>query len=232
MVHADLWGPYRYKTHGNYNYFLIIVDDKSRVTWVYLLPNKSTVSSFLQEFITLIQNQFKIVIKTIRTDNGSEFINKSVKSLLAEFGILLQTSCVYTPQRNGLVERKHRHLLNCARTLRFHVGLAITFWGDCILIATFLINKTPTSVLDDKSPYQVLYNSIPYYNLLKVFGSLCYATIVPQASDKFAARSVKGVFLGYPYDKKRIRSSVFENYTSFYFTRCSLCGECFSFQKH
>lgn len=202
LVHADLWGPYRFKTHDNCSWFLSLVEDKSRVTWVYLLPDKTVVSSLLQEFIIHIQNQFGTVIKTLRTDNETEFFNNSVSTFLKRLGIVHQSSCAYSPQQNGLVERKHRHLLNCARALRFHAGLPIIFWGDCILTAAYLINRTPTKVLNNKSPYEVLFHTAPDYKLLKVFGALCYATVLPKPSDKFAAKAVKGVFLGYPYGQK------------------------------
>lgn len=202
LVHADLWGPYRFKTHGSCNFFLTLVEDKSRTTWIYLVSDKATVPVLIQEFITLIQNQFLVTIKVLRTDNGTKFVNQTLAAYLSSLGIIHQSSCVYTPQQNGLVERKHRHLLNCARALRFHAGLPIIFWGDCLMAAAYLINRTPTAVLDHKSPYEILYQSVPEYDQLRVFGCLCYATIVPQPPDKFAPRSVKGVFLGYPYAKK------------------------------
>lgn len=167
-----------------------------------MIPNKTSVSHILQEFIILIQNQFKTTIKNIRTDNGTKFFNASVTSFLKNLGIIHQISCAYTPQQNGLAERKHRHLLNCARALRFHVGLPIQYWGDCILTATYMINRTPTAVLNNQSPYQVLYEKVPNYDMIKVFGCLCYATVLPKPGDKFAPRAVKGVFLGYPYAQK------------------------------
>ncbi|KAL8116037.1 hypothetical protein AgCh_022503 [Apium graveolens] len=202
LVHGDLWGPYRIPTHGTYKWFLTLVEDKSRSTWAYLLPDKTSVFAILKEFVALVKNQFETTIKTFQTDNGTEFFNTSVNNFLQNLGIIHQASCAYTPQQNGLVERKHRHLLDCARTLRFHANLPITFWGDCVLTAAYLINRTPTKVLQGKSPFQVFFNTLPDYTTLKVFGSLCYATIVPHPADKFATRSIKGVFLGYPFAKK------------------------------
>lgn len=182
--------------------FLTLVEDKSRTTWVFLLSDKSAVPMMLKEFVMFIQTQFHTTIKVIRTDNGTELCNKTVDSFLKGLGIIHQQSCVYTPQQNGLVERKHRNLLNCARALRFHASLPILFWGDCILTAAYLVNRTPTVVLQNRSPFEVLFNTSPDYDSLRVFGSLCYATVVPQPADKFAARAIKGVFLGYPYNKK------------------------------
>lgn len=121
--------------------FLTIVDDKSCATWVYLLSDKSVVPTLIKEFIFLVENQFTIVVKVLRTDNDTEFINKRLSRFSLEKGILHQTSCVYTPQQNGLVECKHRHILNCARALRFHVGLPVVFWGDCLLTTVYLIKS-------------------------------------------------------------------------------------------
>ena len=84
-----------------------------------------------------------------------------------------ERSYVDTPQQNGRVEHKHRHILNVARALRFQAFLPIKFWGDCVLTAAYLINRTPTKLLKGKSPYEVIYGCQPSCNEILVFGSLC-----------------------------------------------------------
>lgn len=129
LVHADVWGPYRVKTHGSCNMFLTLVDDKSSCTWIYLLPDKSVVSQILKEFILLIKNQFTKTVKVLRTDNGSEFMNRTLASFLAELGIIHQCSCVYTPQQNGLVERNAIYLIvrgHCVFMLIFPLHFGVT----------------------------------------------------------------------------------------------------------
>lgn len=100
------------------------------------------------------------------------------------------------------MERKHKTLLNTARALSLQASLPITFWGDCILTATYLLNRTPVQSLQGVSPYQILFNEPPAYNHLKVFGALCYATNTLPHKDKFEEIAYKCVFLSYPFAQK------------------------------
>ena len=148
----------------------------------------------------MVQTQFQTKVRTIRSDNGSEFL--CLKNQFSKLGIVHETSCVGTPQQNGRVERKHRHILNVARALRFEASLPIDFWGECILTAAYLINRTPTSLLNGLTPYERIHNKAPTYDHLRIFGTLCYVHNQGTRGDKFAPRSNKCVFLGYPYGKK------------------------------
>lgn len=201
LVHLDVWGPYKVLTIGGFKYFLTIVDDFTRATWVYLLKSKDEVFNCFLAFFKVLQNQFGVKIKTIRSDNGTEFVNSHMKNFCITEGILHQTTCAYTPQQNGVVERKHRHILNVARSLVFEAGLPLKYWGDAVLTAVFLINRTPSSILDGKTPFELVYKRKPKLDHLRVFGCLCFATKLNQ-SDKFSERAEKCVLLGYAVDKK------------------------------
>ncbi|GAA0163145.1 hypothetical protein LIER_39533 [Lithospermum erythrorhizon] len=148
----------------------------------------------------MVDRQFGAKVKVVRSDNGTEFF--CLRDYFLQNGIVFQTSCVETPQQNGRVERKHRHILNVGRALRFQGNLPITFWSECILTAAFLINRTLSHVLNYKTPYELIYGHIPDYSDLRVFGSLCYAHDQRGKLDIFGRRSRKCVVLGYPYGKK------------------------------
>lgn len=112
----------------------------------------------LCNFITLVERQFARKVKTIRSDNWYEFL--CLTDYFCTNGIIHETSCVGTPQQNGRVDRKHQHILYVVRALRFHSHLPVEFWSLCVLTAGYLINRTPTEVLDGKSPFEALYNDL------------------------------------------------------------------------
>jgi len=129
-------------------------------------------SSIIKSFVYLIHTQFNYKIKCIRTNNGNEFL---LKDFYSANDRLLQNSCVGTPQQNGTVERKHQHILGIARSLLFQANLQKTFWAHVISHAGHIINRLPTLFLSQKCPFQMLYECLPDFTLLKVFGSLCFA---------------------------------------------------------
>ena len=135
---------------------MTVVDDYTRSVWVYLLRSKDEVFEYIVSFFNMLQTQFHQTVKIVRSDNSTEFVNTKFKNFANEKGIIHQTSCIYTPQQNGVVERKHRHLLNVARALMFQSGLPLSMWHECILTATYLINRTPSSILNGKCPYELV----------------------------------------------------------------------------
>lgn len=107
-------------------------------------------------FLKFVQNQFNKTVKTCRADNGTEFVNEKYSTVFKTLGIH-QRSCAYSPQQNGVVERKHSHILEIVRALKIHAGIPIRFWGQCIQTALYLINRLPSSMID-MSPYEKLHN--------------------------------------------------------------------------
>ncbi|CAH9085646.1 unnamed protein product [Cuscuta epithymum] len=201
LIHCDIWGGYRSDSLSGARYFLSIVDDFTRGVWVYLMKNKSEVSQFLIKFCNMVYTQFEQRVKRIRADNGVEFQTNILSDYYGRNGILLETSCTDTPQQNGVVERKHRHILEVARALRFQSGLPINFWGECILTAVYIINRLPSPVIFNKSPFEMLLGKVPSYDHLRVFGCLVYAHDNKQ-KDKFSERGSPGIFIGYPHGQK------------------------------
>lgn len=129
LIHTDIWGPYKVATRQKFRYFLTIVDDFSRMTWIYLLQYKSEYLQSLKSFCNFAHRQFNASIAVVKSDNALEFANAACKEFFHSEGMVHQTSCAYRSQQNSRVERKHRHVLEVARALMFQSGIAVSFWG-------------------------------------------------------------------------------------------------------
>ena len=116
LIHIDIWGPFSVESVEGFKYFLTIVDDCTRVSWIYMLRNKSDVKHVFSTFLDHASAQYQTTFKKIRSDNAPEL---AFTGLLNSKGTIHQFSCAYTPQQNSVVERKHQHLLNVARALLF-----------------------------------------------------------------------------------------------------------------
>ena len=133
-----LGGPVAHPSVFGYKYFLTIVDDKSRYTWLYFMKFKSEASHLIPNFVTFVETQFNVKVKAIRTDNAPEL---KLTNFFQSKGILHHTTCVETPQQNGIVEYKHQHILNVTRALMFHSHLPKFFWHFASAHAVHLINQ-------------------------------------------------------------------------------------------
>ena len=113
----DLFGPVVYLSHEGNKYGLIIVDDYSHFTWVFFLYDKCQVQEKVKIFVRRAQKEFGLSIKKVRSYNGTEFKNTLVEEFLDKEGIKHEFLTPYTPQQNGVVERKNRTLIDMARTM-------------------------------------------------------------------------------------------------------------------
>ena len=145
----------------------------------------------------MVQNLLSSFIKTIHTNNGGEFVNHAFSSFLTASGISHQLTCPYTSEQNGVVERKHRHIVSMGRCLLYQAGVPDSYWVHAFHTATFLINRTSTSLLKGSSPFRVLFHRSPDLSLMKVFGCLSFPHLVPYTKHKLQPRYLPCVFLGY-----------------------------------
>lgn len=185
--------------------FLTLVDDFSRFTWVHMLKHKSDCVQVMTAFLNHVETQFHTKVLTVRSDNAKEFTHGGMFTLFQSRGIFHQTSCAYTPQQNGVVERKHRHLLETARCLYFHSKIPEKYWNECILCATYLINRLPLQSINNDSPYFRLYKSQASLDHLKTFGCLCFVSTTDSHRHKFDPRALMCAFLGYTPTQKGYR---------------------------
>ncbi|GJW08936.1 reverse transcriptase domain-containing protein [Tanacetum coccineum] len=124
----DLCGPMRVESINGKKYVLVIVDDYSRYTWTHFLRSKDETPGVLIDFLTLVQRGLHAQVTTVRTDKGTEFLNKSLHAYFAKEGIRHETSTARTPEQNGVVERRNRTLVEAARTMLAPPKFLLFIW--------------------------------------------------------------------------------------------------------
>jgi hypothetical protein len=202
LVHADLWGPAPIIAKNAFKFYLVLVDEYTKFTWVYLLKHKSDTFQTFTQFRAMIETQFSLPIKVLRTDCGGEFISTPFNQFCASKGIIHQLSCPHTPQQNGVAEGKHRHLVQCALALLSQSKLPMSFWSYAVATTAHLINKLPTPNLAHKSPWETLYHTTPDLTQLRTFGCECFPLLTPYTAHKVYPKTTPCVFLGYPIHSK------------------------------
>ncbi|KAH9704279.1 hypothetical protein KPL70_011388 [Citrus sinensis] len=168
---------------------MVLIDDFSRMCWVYFLKQKSEVASVFWKFKTWIENQSGCKIKVIRSDNGTEYTADKFAKFCEAAGIEHQLTATYTPQQNGVSERKNRTVMEMARCLLFEKEMPKMFWADAVNTAIFLQNRLPTNALKGKTPFEAWFGFKPSINNLRIFG--CITKLNADGSvNKFKARLV------------------------------------------
>jgi len=114
------------------------------------MEDKSEASKLVKNFCHMVNIQFTMNMKIIKSDNGSEFTSGPMKESYGDQGVIHQTICVDTLQHNGRVERKHWHNMNVAKALHFQANLQIEFWRERVLATAYLISRTSTPILHVK----------------------------------------------------------------------------------
>jgi transposase InsO family protein len=197
LLHMDLFGPVAYISIGGKKYGLVIVDDYSRFTWVFFLHDKSVVQDTFTKFAKRAQNEFETKIKKVRSDNGTEFKNTNIEEFLEEQGIGHEFSVPYTPQQNGIIERKNRTLIEAARTMLDEYKVSDQFWAEAINTACHAINRLYLHKILNKTAYELLLGKKPNVSYFRVFGSKCFILNKKPKNSKFAPKVDEGFLFGY-----------------------------------
>ncbi|KAI3522309.1 hypothetical protein L1887_11843 [Cichorium endivia] len=184
----DLCGPSAVESIGKKKYILVIVDDYSRFTWVLFLRNKSYAAEEIINFIKKMEVMLNKKVRTVHSDNGSEFKNQTLDGFLKTKGISHNFSAPYTPQQNGVIERRNRSLCEAARTMLNFANFPMYFWAEAISTACFTQNRFYTHKRFHITPYEVFYLELE------------------RSFDKIQRQIRRRDFLGYSQDSKAVDS--------------------------
>lgn len=155
VIHTDIWSPSRTLSLGNKRYFILFVDDYTRMMWVYFLNEKSEAFSAFLKFKALEEKQSSHQIKTLRKDRGGEFIYTSFMEYCKDNGIQRQLTIRRSPQQNGIAERKNRTIVEMARSMMIGKSLPKIFWAEAIHTTIYILNRCPTKAVRNRTPLKL-----------------------------------------------------------------------------
>ncbi|CAL9028169.1 unnamed protein product, partial [Prunus brigantina] len=194
MIHSDLCSV-ETTSHGGGKYFITFIDDFSRKTWVYILKNKSDACYTFKKFMAYVEKQSGEKIKVLRTDRGQEYI--VCDEFLEKNGIKHQLTARYTPQQNGVAERKNRTIMDMVRCMLKLKNLPKYFWAEAVACAVYILNRSPSRSVNGRTPYEVWSGRKPNIQHLRVFGCIAYSHVPDHIRKKLDEKAEKCIFIGY-----------------------------------
>ncbi|GKF04586.1 retrovirus-related pol polyprotein from transposon TNT 1-94, partial [Tanacetum coccineum] len=151
--------------------------DYSRFTWVTFLASKEEAPDFIIKFLKMIQVRLNAAVRNIRTDNGTEIVNQTLRDYYEQVGISHETSVTQTPQQNGVVERRNRTLVKAARTMLIYVKAPLFLWAKAVAIACYTQNQSLIRRQHGKTPYELLHDRNPIYPTFMSLGHFVIQTM-------------------------------------------------------
>jgi transposase InsO family protein len=207
LIHSDLCGPFSVSSIAGNRYFILYIDDYSRMSWIYFLRSKASkvVTKAFREFKATVENAFGLRIRRFRCDNGrGEYSNEAFRTILSDNGITFEPCAPYTQSQNGVNERRIRTTVEMARSMLYDSGLGSNFWAEACNTANYLINRSPMRALEHCTPYEAWHGRKPTLGHLRRFGYDAYLHLPPEKRMKLQAKTRCCIMLGYVHDTIRI----------------------------
>ncbi|GKA13680.1 putative ribonuclease H-like domain-containing protein [Tanacetum coccineum] len=158
-------------------FILVIVDDYSQFTWVKCLRSKDEALYFIIKFLKMIQMRLKTPVRRIRTDNGTEFVNQTLREYYEKADNSHETFISLSPQKNSVVERRNCTLIEAAGTMLIYAKAPLFLWAEAVATACYTQNRSIIRLRHGKTPYELLHDKLLDLSFFHVFDALCYPTI-------------------------------------------------------
>jgi hypothetical protein len=203
-IHSDICGPFSVQSIGGSSYFITFKGEATAFRTIYFLKHKSEALEAFKKFLTdFSQTEWRI--KTLRTDNGREYVNQYFRKFLLEKGIKHELTPPYLPALNGLAERENRTLVEMARSALLLKDLPQNLWAEAINSAAHIMNRVPNRKNTKTTPYEQWFGEKPDISHLRVFGSTAFVHINGQLRTKLEPTSRRVIFVGYGQSTKLYR---------------------------
>lgn len=212
IIHTDISGPYQATMCGN-KYFITFIDDYSRYGYVYLIKEKSDALEKFKIFKLEVEKQLDKTVKIVRSDRGGEYYGKhgdsgqqmgSFAKFLENCGIVPQYTMPYSPEQNGVAERRNRTLMDMVRSMMNNFNLPSYLWGEALKTAMYILNRVPSKSVP-KTPFEHWIGRKPSLNHFRVWGCPAEVRLFNPSEKKIDPRTVRCYFIGYPEHSKGYR---------------------------
>ncbi|MCO5583147.1 hypothetical protein L7F22_037055 [Adiantum nelumboides] len=209
LIHSDVWGPAKNTSMRSCRFHVTFIDDCSRKVWIYFMKEKNEVFIHFQNFKAMVEKQTGNFVQCPRSDGGGEYFSHEFINFLKKHGIERQFSCRYTPQPNGVAERKNRHIAEVARALMSEKNTPPCYWAKAASTAVYTMNRTPTAAVHDMTPEEKFTGKKPYVSYFKVFGCITYVHMPDELRTKLDPKAEKNLFLlAIPLSKKVTNATI------------------------
>ena len=196
LIHSDLCEMNGVLTKGGKKYFMTLIDDSTRFCYVYLLKTKDEAMHYFKIYKAEVENQLERKIKRLRSDRGGEYFSHEFDSFCEEHGIIHERTPPYSPQSNGIAERKNRTLTDLVNAMLDTAGLSNEWWGEAILTACHVLNRVPTKN-KEVTPFEEWEKKRLTLSYLRTWGCLAKVNVPIVKKRKLGPKTVDCVFLGY-----------------------------------
>lgn len=204
LIHADVGCVLDTPSPSGTKYFLTMIDDYSRYIEIYFMKQKSETAGYIKEYVKKMETQFERKVKKIRSDQGGEFSSKDLMAFYKSEGIQAQFTAGYSPQQNGVAERRNRHLIEMARCMLLDAGMEKCYWPEAVNTAAYLQNVLPTTAVD-RTPFELWFGKKPDLSILRVFGCKAEVHVPKEKRTKLSNKSKSLIFVGYSQKHKAYR---------------------------
>ena len=204
LIHGDICGPIKPSTIGGRRYYFLLVDDFTWLMWVYFLKEKSEAFHIFKILKNLAESESGEKLKCFRTDRGGEFNSEEFENFCDMNEIKRQLTAPYSPQQNGVVERKNRTIMSCVRSMLKEKNLPLELWAEAVNTCVYVLNRFYTKSLKDETPNEKWSGRKPYVDHLRVFGSVVHVKNTRKLN-KLEDRSTVMILIGFEHGTKAYR---------------------------
>lgn len=189
LVHFDVCGPFEVRSNVGNCYFLIFIYELTGYMWIYLIERKGEVFTQFKKFKLHVEKQIGCKLKKLRTDGGDEYTSREFARFCIDEGIEHEVILPYTPQHNGIAERRNISLLNMTRSMLKAKEVPKRFWGEVALTTIHILNRCLTKKIVEKTPYEAWKRKNSNVSYLRVFGSMCFKHVPEKLMKKLDDQS-------------------------------------------